>query len=230
MINLGMVAECYKAGIIQLVNSPNGDGIVCKIGANWFYFGGESAESCDSVDEYKKNIPEDSIVKDIFDVLEDFRNTGDIFGDEYMYYECYLRKSLSREDTPIYRYSAEYARKHGELLQYRESHQANVACKEAIEKAITDNYRGNILDAQAILDTVGAKFSLKRIQYVLANTVQMKSWDGRFSYTNRKWAVSVSVTPDPDPWGNDRNRYFVVNKVHTGLTDLFINHFREKMN
>ena len=35
MINLGMVAECYKAGIIQLVNSPNGDGIVCKMVLFW---------------------------------------------------------------------------------------------------------------------------------------------------------------------------------------------------
>ena len=38
-----MVIEGYGKGLIKLINSPNGDGIVCRIGDNWFYFGGETA-------------------------------------------------------------------------------------------------------------------------------------------------------------------------------------------
>ena len=40
-------------------------------------------------------------------------------------------------DTPLYRHDAAYAREHGELSLYRESYQANIACKEAIEEAIS---------------------------------------------------------------------------------------------
>ena len=43
-------------------------------------------------------------------------------------------------DTPLYRHDAAYAREHGELPLYRESYQANIACKEAIEEAISENY------------------------------------------------------------------------------------------
>lgn len=46
-----------------------------------------------------------------------------------------------KDTTPIYFHSATYAYEHGELDQYHASHKANIACREAIEQAITDNYR-----------------------------------------------------------------------------------------
>ena len=83
--------------------------------------------------------------------------------------------------TPVYRHDAAYAREHDELPLYRESYQANIACKEAIEKAIADNYGNNRLNSQAVMETLSAEFSMERIQYVLANTVQQKKEDGRIS-------------------------------------------------
>jgi len=133
------------------------------------------------------------------------------------------------KDTPVYRHDAAYAREHGELPLYRESYQANVACKEAIEKAINANYGDNRLNTQAVMETVSAEFSTERIQYVLANTVQQKDWDGRISQANKAWAQTVPVTPNPDSWGGDRNCYFVVDQAHTGLTDLFVTHFRREL-
>ncbi len=50
-----------------------------------------------------------------------------------------------KDTTPIYFHSATYAHEHGELDQYHASHKANVACREAIEQAIADNYRDNRL-------------------------------------------------------------------------------------
>ena len=50
-----------------------------------------------------------------------------------------------KDTTPIYFHSATYAHEHGELDQYRASHKANIACKEAIEQVIADNYRDNRL-------------------------------------------------------------------------------------
>ena len=132
-------------------------------------------------------------------------------------------------DTPLYRHDAAYAREHDELPLYRESYQANIACKEAIEEAISENYGNNRLNSQAVFDAVSAEFSMERIQYVLANTVQYKDWDGRISRANREWAQTVPVVPNPDSWGGDRNCYFVVDRPHTGLTDLFITHFRKEL-
>lgn len=139
-----------------------------------------------------------------------------------------MEKKFSKE-TPVYRHDAAYAREHEELPLYRESSQANIACKEAIEEAINAHYRDNCLDTRAVLDAVSADFSMDRIQYVLANTVRMKDMDGRFSRENKAWAQTVPVIPNPDAWGSDRNCYFVVDRAHTGLTDLFITHFRKEM-
>ena len=50
-------------------------------------------------------------------------------------------------DTPLYRHDAAYAREHDELPLYRESYQANIACKEAIEEAISENYGNNRLNS-----------------------------------------------------------------------------------
>ena len=91
MITKNMVKEGYKKGIIKLIPSPNYDGIVCKIGDYWFYFGGITAEEYDDVDEYKSVVLESDIVNDIYEVLNDFFCYGD-FIDEYVYYEYYLKE------------------------------------------------------------------------------------------------------------------------------------------
>lgn len=133
------------------------------------------------------------------------------------------------KETPVYRHNAVYAREHDELPQYRESYQANIACKEAMEKAIGDNYRNNRLNPQAVMEAVGAEFSMDRISYVLANTVQFKDHDGRISSANKQWAKTVSIVPNADAWGGDRNCYFVVDQAHTGLMDLFVTYFRKEL-
>ncbi len=133
------------------------------------------------------------------------------------------------KDTPIYPHSAAYAREHEELSQYRASFQANVACKDAIEKAVAAHFADNHLDAKAILEDVCAEFSMERVKLVLANTVQQKNWDGRFSHENKAWAKSVPVVEDMDAWGNSRNTGFVVDRSHPAILDGFISHFRKEL-
>lgn len=97
MITLDMVRAGYELGIINLINGSAvyGDGVVCSIGDNWFYFGGYTAESYDSPDEYKKDFPAEEIITDIFNVLEDFSSCGaKEFKDEYLYYEAHLKESI----------------------------------------------------------------------------------------------------------------------------------------
>ena len=138
-------------------------------------------------------------------------------------------KRKSTKDAPLYLHSAAYAREHDELPQYRQSCEANVACKTAIEKAIYANYADNCLNSPAILEAVSAEFRMERIQYVLANSVRVKEWDARISPANKEWAQTVSIVPNPDAWGNDRNCYFVLDQAHPGLVNQLISHFRREM-
>jgi hypothetical protein len=98
MITKNMVKEGYNKGIINLIKSPNGDGIVCQIGDNWFYFGGSLAESCETVEEYKSLVLITDIMKDIYEVLKDFQTE---FEDEYLYYEYYLKEKGIKERMDV---------------------------------------------------------------------------------------------------------------------------------
>lgn len=95
MITLDMVKFGYETGLINLIPSPNDDGIACSIGDGWFYFGGHTAEEYTIVESYKQNILTEDIVKDIYDVLEQFQSE---FEDEYLYYEYYLREKISNPE------------------------------------------------------------------------------------------------------------------------------------
>lgn len=127
-----------------------------------------------------------------------------------------------KDDTAVYPHTAAYAREHNELPQYRESLQANIACKEAIEKAVSENYHGWSADTKIAVAQAMAQFPVERIRYVLAATVQQKDWDGRISDDNKAWVKNIPVA-------DEQNRhYLVVDQCHSGLTDLFVKRFREE--
>ena len=130
------------------------------------------------------------------------------------------------KNIPVYRFPAEHARENGELELYRASNKANTACKEAIEKAISEHYYDNVLHKEAVAQ-VAEKFGYERPLYLLKITIRQKDWDGRFSNDNKEWAKSVPVTENPDAWGTDRNCYLAINS-HSGLVDLFTKLAREE--
>ena len=136
-------------------------------------------------------------------------------------------RSAAFAELPVYRQNAAYAREHGELEQYRVSRQANIACREAIEQAIHQNYDGSrLFDGTAA--KVMQQYGAERVLYVLANTIQQKELDGRFSFPNREWAKTEDVQSNRDDFGIDRNYEFVVNS-HAGLTDLFVSQARKEV-
>ena len=136
------------------------------------------------------------------------------------------KKEAAFAELPVYRQNAAYASEHGELEQYRVSHQANIACKEAIEQSIDQNYDGRRL-AKGTADKVMQKFGPERVMYVLAYTIQQKGRDGRFHPYNKDWAKTVDIPPNPDSFGFERNCEFVVDS-HAGLTDLFVSQARRE--
>ena len=138
---------------------------------------------------------------------------------------CRAKEEL--RTTPVYPHSAAYAREHGEMAQYNLSYQANSACKEAIEQTISAHYAENRLDTEAAVKDVLEKFGTERVQFILANTIQRKNYDGRISQDNKAWAKTI---PMPEDSGASRHcAYLVVDGVNPGLTDLFTRQARKTM-
>ena len=128
------------------------------------------------------------------------------------------------KQIPVYRQTGMYAREHGELEKFRQSNVANIACRAAIEKVITENFDGMRLRADTAAQVL-SEFGSERVLYVLANTVQQKDWDGRFSRSNKAWAAAFSIEPDV-VMGMDRRSQFVV-RSHPAVLDGFISMTRK---
>lgn len=122
----------------------------------------------------------------------------------------------------VYPHDRKYALEHGELKQCRASFDENIACREAIEKAINERFDGMSLSGEAA-KAVLAEFGAERVSYVLAATLQNKSRDGRFSRDNKAWAETIQVH---DAAG-DRFPYMV--QSHPGILNVFVDCARKEM-
>lgn len=123
-------------------------------------------------------------------------------------------------ETYLYPYSAKEARERNELSLWRESHRANIACREAIEDAIRRNFDGMHLQTdclKAVLDEYG----YKRTERVLAATLQELSWDGRFSPTNKQWAERRYIPQD------ERHNAAITIRSHPAVLDGFVSFYRK---
>lgn len=128
--------------------------------------------------------------------------------------------------TPIYTHNGAYAREHGELTQYRESLLTNIACKEAIDAAISRNYDGIRL-CRAALPEVMSEFPPNRIAFVLATTIQLKEYDGRFSPDNKAWAAAIDTSFSVSSSYDHRPSFCV--QSHPAVLDGFVNLFRQEL-
>ena len=134
--------------------------------------------------------------------------------------ETVRKEKPSYLDVPVYRETANYAYEAGELDAYRASYDANIACADAIEQAISENYADNRLATRVAVETVLEQFSEECVQYVLANTVQHSLHDGRYHSENKDWAGKISVC-------EENSESFIIGQAHPGLVNLFINQFKD---
>ena len=127
----------------------------------------------------------------------------------------------AQRELPVYRYPGSYAHEHGELEQYRASNNANLQCKESIEAAVREHFDGMYLShdaAKGVIETYG----MERVAMVLANTVQLQDWDGRYSRRNKEWAKTI---PNENP---ETVRCGYVLNSHPAVLDGFIDLVREE--
>lgn len=123
-------------------------------------------------------------------------------------------------ETYLYPYSATEARSRNEFSLWRESHRANIACRDAIEESIRQSFDGMYLDENC-LQPVLEEYGYKRTAWVLADTLHELKWDGRFSPTNKQWAEKLFIPQDLD-----HNSDFVI-RSHPAVLDGFVSLYRK---
>ena len=123
-------------------------------------------------------------------------------------------------ETYLYPWTAEEARREGKIEIWRASHKANIACRDAIEEAIRRNFDGMHLKEDCLRPVLD-EFGYKRTSWVLSNTLQMLKWDGRFSPANKQWAEKTFIPADLN-----HNSDFVV-RSHPAVLDGFVDLYRK---
>jgi hypothetical protein len=130
----------------------------------------------------------------------------------------------------VYPHSADIARDRGELDKYRESNKINHDCAAAIDKAINEsNYEPFHYDLKSAMEKVTAAYGEKRVAWVMAATVQLHDYDGRYSPANKRWAQGFQI-PREQSYGDNKPRipYYGTN-AHATLIDSFITRLRKHM-
>lgn len=122
---------------------------------------------------------------------------------------------MSKDHEYLYPYSAQEAKKRNQLSMWRESYHVNVACRNAIEETIRQNFDGMHLKKDC-LEPVLAEYGYKRTEWVLATTLQELSWDGRFSRANKQWAARRYIPQD------ERHNAEITVRSHPAILDGFV--------
>ena len=93
------------------------------------------------------------------------------------------------------------------------------SCGLDIENGISTHFDGMHLNTDFIANLY-ALYGEERMNYVLANTVQMSEIDGRFNPDNKSWAKGISINNSEE----DRRKFYVTS--HPALLDGFITAYR----
>ena len=129
-------------------------------------------------------------------------------------------KYLTPEGKEAY---AQYKKEQAEEAMRREQekleHGIRIECKDAIEKAVAENFDGYTLTGDAA-EGVIRQYGKERVEIVLANTITQLSYDGRFSPDNKEWAKSLVPSAD---W---QTRDYIVTS-HPAVLDGFTSQARE---
>lgn len=134
---------------------------------------------------------------------------------------------LGEKYVPLYRHTYEYAREAGQIDECRLSRIENMHCAKAIDAAIADSFDGMHLDTACVRPLID-RFGAERISWVLANTLAMKDYDGRFSVSNKEWGARIEVPLEKDRYVSVRNVEFVL-RSHPAVLDMFIAYVRREL-
>ena len=161
----------------------------------------------------------DYYLKNEYASINNYSDTADLIRDYTEYYHEDILIESQQSFMPVYRENLEYANAHNEVGAYNDSHAANMMSRDDIIKSINDNHDGTRL-GKGFETGLIEKHGLERVAFLLANTLRLMPWDGRFSKENKEWAQSVSV---PDDSG--RSDYLI--EAHPVLLDAVTTRIRK---
>ena len=162
----------------------------------------------------------DDFVGSEYASVNSYTDTAEFIRD---YCEHYHKSVLHDEvKMPVYLQSAQYAIEQGDLDEYRNSRALSEECREAIDKAISENFDGLHLKDGFISELVD-KFGKERVQYILATTIRENLGDGRYSPENKGWAENIAVSESQDERRN------CCLHSHPAVIDGVVNSFKRYM-
>ena len=149
------------------------------------------------------------------DTIEDGKSAPDIAD----------RQTPDNKPKTVYMQSPDHARENGEIDRYRESLKLNKECATAIDAAIKDcivpDGHGYRLTPESVSKVIG-DYGEQRVGIVLANTVRLQEWDGRYSSETKAWAKDAEM-----PQVRDNRDYF--SNAHPAVLDGYIRLARKEM-
>ena len=87
------------------------------------------------------------------------------------------------------------ARRRGELDIWQKSHLANIDCCKAIEDAVSTGFSGEYLDENCVQGVID-RYGFKRVNFVLANTLQRLRRNEQISDLIMQWGNRIFVPLD----------------------------------
>lgn len=115
-------------------------------------------------------------------------------------------------------YKEEQAQKELEKAQAKIERDTKVSCKDAIDRAIAENFDGYRLPKGTAAGVI-KEYGIERVSYVLANTVMHRRQEERISPENKEWAKSI------EPYAMYESRDIVA-ASHPAVLNGFINQAR----
>ena len=100
-----------------------------------------------------------------------------------------------------------------EVERQLDEHYANLACRDGMEEIIRRGFDGARLDSGCAKRAI-AEFGIQRVELVLADTVQSRFGDGRFSRQVREWAGARAISSKELGWG-------YILSAHSAVVDGF---------
>ena len=98
---------------------------------------------------------------------------------------------------PVYLKTSHYALEHNEFGQYQASRNLSEECRNAIDKAISENYDGMHLRSGFEMKLID-EYGEERVRYIFATTLRENLGDGRYSPENKGWAENIPVSESPE--------------------------------
>lgn len=122
----------------------------------------------------------------------------------------------------LYRHSFDDAKRNDDIASWRESRNENIRCRDFLDSEIREKFDGYTLPDDCVNNTV-KEFGYDRTMWVIANTINERTHDGRICRENRDWASGFHI---PD---NRSNYDFALNS-HSCLVEGLANQVRRMYN